>query len=194
MKYLFLTLLHVISLTGFSQEWVELKDIAKETQGYIVEQTGKITYGLIKIKPYREKIIVTTRDSIIKIDPLLVKVIHKDSMDYMPLFLNDSMDFVYGVVEDTLQTYKLYRGYLWPNQNSPMTLTVFPSGSIAKHAYVITLNNKDAVIIYNATKYRKQLEYAFDDSPRILRYLDSLDKIHFYDIPEIIRHINSLYK
>lgn len=196
-KKIFTLCLTIVSLQLFSQDWVGFSDLREKEEGFVVENSGYTTKGIIQIKPCNEKTIVTTKDSTIKIDPLLIKEIKKGTHTFIPKFFNDSSDFYFCEVVDTLHKLKFYKGYYCDYSGaSSFIAAISPT---FWYAYILTPDNNEA-LTFNRAKgnigpinYKKQLKYAFAKNHKISQYLDSWNKIKFEDIPKVVDYINSLY-
>lgn len=202
-KKIFTLCLTIVSLQLFSQDWVGFSDLREKEEGFVVENSGYTTKGIIQIKPCSEKIIINTKDSTIKIDPLLIKLIQKGTHTIIPKFFNDSTDFYFCEAVDTVHTLKIYKGYYCGNSHTTGVIgfmgSAYGYSPVFWRSYVLSTDNKEAVSLdntdngINMVSYKKQLRKIFANNQKILQYLDSYKKIKFEDIPKMVDYINSLY-
>lgn len=202
-QLLFTIFLITSSCNLFSQNWAEFSDLREKEDGFVIENSGYTTKGIIQIKPCSEKVIINTKDSTIKIDPLLIKIIQKGTHTFIPKLFNDSTDFFFCEALDTLHTLKIYKGYYCGNSHSTGVIgfmgNAYGYSATFWHSYILSTDNQEAVSLdntpagINMVSYKKQLRKIFANNQKILQHLDSYKKIKFEDIPKVVEYINSLY-
>ena len=207
MKYILLIFLLFISVSAFCNDGLSLDDITKEEDGIVTEVDGNTISGIIKIKPCAEKVIISTKDSIIKINIVGIKNIQKGNHHISMLYFNDSVDFFFGHPIDTIHTLKFYKGYNCDiyagggGWNGAM-VTGMSINTRFSESYIVSLDGKDGVDFKRSVNglkfleidnYKRILKKTFIDNPKIISYIDTYKKVHFDDIPKVVEYINSIY-
>mgnify|MGYP000956961732 FL=1 len=207
MKKILLIFLSFLFSSAFCNDGLSWDDLTREEEGVVTEVGGNTISGIIKIKPCAEKIVISNKDSIIKINVVGIKDIQKGNHHISMLFFNDSVDFFFGEPIDTIHTLKFYKGYncnisaSGGGWNGAMA-TGMTINTKFSESYIVSLDGKDGmdfkrtvngISFLEIDNYKRKLQKTFSDNPRIISYLDTFKKVHFDDIPKVVEFINSIY-
>ena len=200
MKLVYTVIFITISSCIFAHDRLAIDEFNYDDYGYVIKKNGDSIFGFFNLSTIlnSSKIILKIPDQKqIKIPAKEVTYIVSGSF----VFKNfNTFDFL-GRIIDTTGTVKIHEAY--SHKINSFAGVDGPKGSYTtlRYSYIIKPPNSTSEVIYekpfNAIKinnYNEQLKQIFLSDRVVIKYLKSLDKISFDDIPSVIGQINTLFK
>lgn len=195
-KLIYTSIFIILSYSIFAHDRLAFDEFNYDEYGCVIKSNGDSVFGFFNVATIfnSSKIIIKLYDEKkVKIPAKEVKFIISGNN----VFKNFNDFSFLGKIIDTNKTIKLYEAYSrelkGPVGYAPQYLFI--------NSYIIKPGKLSAEVIYEKrsikngwTNYNEQLKQIFLSNREVIKYMNSLDKISFDDIPSVIAQINTLYK
>lgn len=196
MKLVYTFIFIVFTSYLFAHDRLAFDEFNYDEYGCVIKSNGDSVFGFFNVATIFNSSKITIKlydEKKVKIPAKEVKFIICGN-NVFKTFNNFSF---LGKIIDTIKTVKIYEAYSrelkGPSGYAPQYLFI--------NSYIIKPGNLSAEVIYEKrsikngwTNYNEQLKQIFLSNREVIKYLNSLDKISFDDIPSVIAQINTLYK
>lgn len=193
MKLLYIFIFIIFSSSVYAHERLAIDEFNYDEFGYIIKSNRDTVFGFFSLKNIFNSSKITLKLS----DEKKVKIPAKEVSFVISgnnVFKNFNNFNFLGKIIDTNKTVKLFESYSYE-----LTGAIgFPSQYILLNSYIIKPSNLSAEVIYERSLYKiranyiEQLKQIFLYNKDVIKYLNSLGKISFDDIPSVIAQINTI--